>query len=421
MSTLTVRSELDQILGDGAVVAVYQPIVSLASGRTIGFEALARGPRGSELERPDHLFAAARAVGRLGELDWACRAAALRGALDAGMGTAISLFVNVEPEVIQIPPSPAMAELLAEARRSLNVMVEVTERALVQAPAALLRAVSVMRAQGWGIALDDVGAEVASLALMPFLAPDVIKLDLHLVQRRPDRDIAALVGAVAAQSERSGAVVLAEGIETPAHRDAALGMGADVGQGWLLGRPGPLPADVASLSGGLPLRPASPPAPRSTVEAAAGGRPLRRATKPLLLEMSLHLERQALDQGSSVIVLGAFQQADRFTAATAERYAALAARAAFVGAMGVGMGDEPAPGVRGGRLGADDPLLDEWAVAVIGPHFAAALAAVDLGDTGPDHERRFDHVITYDRDRVVAVASSLMARITPRADLLHHR
>jgi DICT domain-containing protein len=67
--------------------------------------------------------------------------------------------------------------------------------------------------------------------------------------------------------------------------------------------------------------------------------------------------------------------------------------------------------VRGGHLWPDDPLVDEWAVVVVGPHFAAALAAADLHDRGPDADRRFAYVLTYDRDRVIAAASSLMARI----------
>ncbi len=91
VTTLTAAvDELDQILGDRAVRAVYQPVIELATGRTVGFEALARGPEGSELERPDRLFAAARAAGRLSELDWVCRAAALRGALDARLGRSVS-------------------------------------------------------------------------------------------------------------------------------------------------------------------------------------------------------------------------------------------------------------------------------------------------------------------------------------------
>ncbi len=404
--------DLDEVLRCGAVRAVYQPIVDLATGAPVGYEALARGPVGTCLERPDALFAAARAADRLGELDWACRAAALRGALDAGMARSLSLFINIEPEVADVPPPPQMLELLARAERSLGVIIEVTERALVASPAALLAMVTRKRARGWGVAIDDVGADVASLALMPFLQPDVIKLDLRLVQDRPDAEIAAIVAAVNAQTERTGASVLAEGIETPAHADMARAFGATLGQGWALGRPGPLPRGGGREAPRVVPRSTPAPVPRSTVAAAGQGRQLRRSTKPLLIEMSLLLERQAEVLGQAGVVLSAFQTADRFTPATKERYARLARGSSFVGALGVGLAQEPAPGVRGGHLEADDPLVDEWAVAIVGPHFAAALAAVDLQDTGPEAGRRFDYVLTYDRDRVLAVASSLMTRIS---------
>ena len=409
--TSDLRDELDQVLGDGAVRAVYQPIVDLATARPVAYEALVRGPVGSRLERADDLLAAARAAGRVAELDWACRSAALRGALEAGLTRSVSLFVNVEPEAAGVAPDDTARALLLEASRVLDVVVEVTERDLVRAPAELLAMVAQVRHLGWGIALDDVGAEVASLALLPLLRPDVIKLDLHVVQDRPDSEVAALVGAVNAHSERSGAVVLAEGIEEPRHLHAALAMGATIGQGWLFGHPGSLPETPRHGPVGMLGRTAAAPVDRSVVAAAAGGRPLRSSTKALLLEMSWHLERQAAALGAPAVVLGAFQTADRFTPATCRRYAALAGDAALVGAVGVGMGPEPAAGVRGGHLRPDDPLVDEWAVVVVGPHFAAALAAADLHDPGPDPDRRYAYVLTYDRDRVIAAASSLMARI----------
>jgi DICT domain-containing protein len=55
----------------------------------------------------------------------------------------------------------------------------------------------------------------------------------------------------------------------------------------------------------------------------------------------------------------------------------------------------------------------EWDIAVIGPHYAAALVARDVGDAGPDHLRRFDYVLTHDRELVVQVASRLMGRMQP--------
>jgi EAL domain-containing protein (putative c-di-GMP-specific phosphodiesterase class I) len=102
-------ASIDAVLRDGAVRSVFQPIVELDSGRVVAYEALARGPEGP-LERPDALFTAARAAGRLAELDAACRAAALHGALEVGLRAPLTLFVNVEPEVLDRAP---MEDLLA--------------------------------------------------------------------------------------------------------------------------------------------------------------------------------------------------------------------------------------------------------------------------------------------------------------------
>jgi DICT domain-containing protein len=77
------------------------------------------------------------------------------------------------------------------------------------------------------------------------------------------------------------------------------------------------------------------------------------------------------------------------------------------------MAAEPAPGVRGADLAADDPLRGEWNVIAVGPTFAGALVARDCGDTGPDAARRFDYAITHDRDLVIAAANSLLVRLHP--------
>ena len=77
---------------------------------------------------------------------------------------------------------------------------------------------------------------------MPILRPDVIKLDLRLVQARPTLEIAAIMNAVAAESERTGALVVAEGSETERHRVTVVALGATLGQGWLFGYPAELPA-----------------------------------------------------------------------------------------------------------------------------------------------------------------------------------
>jgi diguanylate cyclase (GGDEF)-like protein/PAS domain S-box-containing protein len=409
---------LDALLGGAGPRAVYQPIVELSSGDVVAYEALARGPEGSAVERPDRLFATARETGRLGELDWACSAAALRGALAAPLARPRRLFVNIEPEAVGLACPEHLVDVFDEAGEKLDVVLEITERALTARPADLLHLVDQVRTRGWGIALDDVGADVRSLALMPLIRPDVIKLDLRLVQEQPTTEIAEIVNAVNAERERTGALVLAEGIETDEHLHLARAMGATLGQGWLFGRPGPLAPPAQAPSAPITLtavvEPSPDLSPYKLVTAARGD--VRRADKRLLLALSMQLEHQAAALGESALIVAAFQTAERFTPLTRRRYTLLGADAAFVAALGVGMDAEPAPGVRGATLGDDDPLRGEWSVAVLGPHFAAALVAVDLGDTGPEMERRFDFSLTYDRALVVEAASALTRRVQPLGD-----
>jgi EAL domain-containing protein (putative c-di-GMP-specific phosphodiesterase class I) len=414
----TEPDQLDRVLAERSVRSVYQPIVELDSGAVVGYEALARGPAGSPLEGPQALFEAARASGRLADVDRACRSAAFSGALDAGLSAPWTLFVNLEPETadVALPLRPDGVEERATARAQVaapRVVMELTERALTANPTHLLHLVDRIRTRGWGIALDDVGAERDSLALLPLLRPDVIKLDLRLVQRRPTLDIAEIVSAVNAEAERAGSVILAEGIETEAHLAVARSLGARLGQGWLLGRPAPLPGPLSPFTGG-PIRLAGHggQVPLQTpFELGARRLPPRPAAKTLLIEVSKHLENQAMRSGESTVVLAAFQQAAFFTPATRRRYARLLAHAAFVGVLGAGMAAAPMAGIRGGVLLPTDPLIGEWDIAVVGPHYAATLVARDLGDGGVDAERRFEFVLSHDRDLAVSVATALMSRI----------
>ena len=73
---------------------------------------------------------------------------------------------------------------------------------------------------------------------MSLLYPDVIKLDLRRLQQRSPEDIARIVGAVGAESERRQALVLVEGIDSEEQMAAARAFGAQLGQGFLLGEPG---------------------------------------------------------------------------------------------------------------------------------------------------------------------------------------
>jgi hypothetical protein len=270
---------------------------------------------------------------------------------------------------------------------------------------------------GWGVALDDVGAEPAGLAVLPLVRPDVIKLDLRLLRGRTTAEVAHIVNTVRAQAERTDAAVLAEGIETINHARAAAATGATIGQGFLYGHPGPLPP--AMPPSGEPIRlqrdPVAADAP-TPWQVVAGAREPALASKDLLAEMSMHLEHKGLDAAEPNVLLACFQEARHFTPATQGRFEFLATRAAFIGALGHGMPVTPVAGVRGADLAADDPLRGEWDLVVIGPSFAAALVARDRGDQGPDPLRRFDYVITHDRELVIRAAEPLLRRLAPQAE-----
>lgn len=413
---------LDQVIRDRSIVSLYQPIVDLSSPEheVVAYEALARGPKGSPVEFPDKLFGTARAVGRLAELDWVCRVAAVQGAMDAGLKAPYTLFCNMEPEAIDAPPPFDLRDTWERAKTEVRVMTEITERAMTVRPAELLSTAGGIRDAGWGIALDDVGAEPASLALMPFLDPDVIKLDLRLIQDTPTEDLAEVVNAVNAEAERSNLTILSEGIETEEHERTSLAFGATLGQGWLYGKPGPLPNPLPEPTRQVQLLGRKLGARQARVSRIVGTmQSIRQGNKPILHSMSKHLETQARSLGKTAVVLAIFEDVRFFTGATKSRYENLARDTSFVGVMGPGMPSEPAPGVRGANIDGNDELFDQWGIAVISPHFAAAFVARPVRGSDrnvADVDRNYDFALTYNREFVVETARNMMSKITPHVE-----
>ena len=412
---------LDEVIRERSVVSLYQPIFEISGDvpreefPVVAYEALARGPKGSAVEFPDRLFGTARAAGRLAELDWVCRAAAVKGAMDAGLAAPFTLFCNMEPEAIDSAPPFDLRDTWERAKQEVRVMTEITERAMTLRPAELLSTAGGIRDAGWGIALDDVGAEPASLALMPFLDPDVVKLDLRLIQDTPTEDLAEVINAVNAEAERSNLTILSEGIETEVHERTSLAFGATLGQGWLYGKPAPLPDPLPEATKQVQLLGRRLGARQARVSRIVGTmQSIRTGSKPILHSMSKHLETQARSLGETAVLLSIFEDAQFFTGATRDRYERLAEEIAFVGVIGPSMPAEPAQGVRGANIDANDELYDEWGIAVIAPHFAAAFVARPFGDRSlPDDQRQFQFALTYNREYVVETARNMMSKITP--------
>jgi diguanylate cyclase (GGDEF)-like protein len=224
------RAEIDEMLArPNPITPVFQPLVELATGRLIGFEALSRfecEPR----RAPDAWFNQAARCGRGLALEMAAIQAAL-AAPGRPPGTYLSL--NFSPSAL------ASSKILSILPRNMSdIVVEVTEHELASEDGALEEGLAKMRARGARVAVDDAGAGYAGLNQVMRVKPDVIKLDRSLIEGvHADGAKSALVEFFVLFARRVGAGVCTEGIETLEELRTLINLGVTYGQGFLLGRP----------------------------------------------------------------------------------------------------------------------------------------------------------------------------------------
>jgi diguanylate cyclase (GGDEF)-like protein len=254
------RAELSaavaQVAATGAIRAVFQPIYDLSSGVPRGYEGLVRPLPDSGFTDPGSMFEAAEATGRTGELDIACLGTVMETA--ARLRLPGSLTVNLSPRTLERDDFSVHALLRMIDRFDLDprqIVLELTEREAVEDLDRLRQAVEACRVAGIRLAADDVGAGNAGLRLLSQLRFDIVKIDLSLVQGGAVRDTSLeIVRTLRDLADRWGALVVAEGIETPAQLDVVRSLGIGAGQGYLLGRPTDRPStdaiDLAGLSKG---------------------------------------------------------------------------------------------------------------------------------------------------------------------------
>jgi EAL domain-containing protein (putative c-di-GMP-specific phosphodiesterase class I)/DNA-binding NarL/FixJ family response regulator len=236
----------EAIRGD-VLHTVFQPVVDLADGRIHGVEALSRfitKPRRS----PETWFAEAANHGLLSRLELAAAVHALAHLADIPEG--VYLSVNVSPETLREPR-------LGETLRSIparRVVIELTERSPIVDYEETRGRLAELRALGSRLAIDDVGTGFSGLAHIVELSPDLLKFDQSLVRGvDAEEHKSALIARLSSYAEQVEMEVVAEGIETVGELETLRALGVGAGQGFLLGRPGPIPS-MAEGAWEWPLR-----------------------------------------------------------------------------------------------------------------------------------------------------------------------
>ena len=234
-----IEIKLRDILHNKRLSAVFQPIIDMKTAKIIGHEGLIRGPADSPLHSPLKLFNTARHYGLVAELEYLSRHEVLQSfyALN-GVG---KVFLNVSPDVFLSKYSRGGETLKYIDEIGLTpqqVVIELTENTPSSDYQLLREACYYYRGMGFEIAIDDLGEGFSSLRMWSELRPDYVKIDQHFIQGiNHDPLKLQFVRSIQEIANKSGARIVAEGIETEEELIAIRDIGIALGQGYHITRP----------------------------------------------------------------------------------------------------------------------------------------------------------------------------------------
>ena len=232
------RERLTRAVAERKIRTVFQPVIDLQTHRIVGYEALSRGPAGSDIENPEVIFEIARDFDLVWELERACIEnvqPALRDVCERGF-----LFFNLESNFIQQLQQRGTDIFNPFFDCHTSIVIEVTERSAIRDYATFRRCLHDLKSLGFRIAIDDCGSGYATLEAVAELQPDYLKVGHSLfkgVERDPIR--MRLVDLVARCADTIGATTIAEAIETPEQLRICGELGIRHGQGFLFAPPAP--------------------------------------------------------------------------------------------------------------------------------------------------------------------------------------
>jgi EAL domain-containing protein (putative c-di-GMP-specific phosphodiesterase class I) len=227
---------LKGVIGKRQLRPAFQPVRHLPDGAIMGYEALIRGPQGTNLEPPTMLFAIAHENEMGIELETLCLET-----IFANIPRAVGerrLFVNASAMLLRHPIFLDERNLAGINRSHGDVVVEISEKEMVRDYAAFQDVLQLVRRAKMKIAIDDAGSGYSGLETILHLKPDYIKVADSLVRNIHNDPIKReIISSLAAIGHRIGAELIAEGVEVEAERKTLVDLDVSFGQGYLLGKP----------------------------------------------------------------------------------------------------------------------------------------------------------------------------------------
>jgi diguanylate cyclase (GGDEF)-like protein len=231
----------------------YQPKVSLATGRTTGYEALLRwnGPNG--VESAGELVATAEQCGFIETLgEWVVRSAARQSLAWRQAGLEASIAVNVSALQLRHPGLARALQEMVDADPALPrcLVLELTESALAEEREKMSESMRAIAAMGFAFHIDDFGTGYSSLSRLSRLPVSTLKIDRSFIEGVPkDEEACAVVHGILALARAMRVRVVAEGVETQEQADCLRAAGCDEAQGYHFGRPAaPIVVDARTHS-----------------------------------------------------------------------------------------------------------------------------------------------------------------------------
>jgi diguanylate cyclase (GGDEF)-like protein/PAS domain S-box-containing protein len=239
------KAAIEDAVAGSAFTLTYQPIVVLATGEIVGFEALVRWPHPRwGMIHPDQFISLAEETGHIVQLGaWVLKQAVTDlVAWQRRVPRQAPLYVSVNVSARQFRDPGFVAgvrDVLAEAGLPPSLLLlELTESVLLGRDEAIRAKLTELKSLGVRLAIDDFGTGYSSLSYLRELPMDVLKIDRSFIEGiAPSKARLALVEVIIRIAKTFGLTVTAEGIESEVQRELLISLGCEFGQGYLLERP----------------------------------------------------------------------------------------------------------------------------------------------------------------------------------------